>query len=621
MKELPKIILILLLTLAAPLSAQIPSPSPNAAHIVDQWQTAVHAHQASKFAVITTISTEDGIPGTVQEWISKSDFRREIQRHVDESQLLLTKQQNQRRDWNGWVRKLEGQELARFVTGVDEERVLVFGPPQEMRSAEISESSDHSAYLLRYKPAGGWTTTWYVDAKTFLPLKSVHPGDDSEITTTYSHWRDINGLMTPFHALVTETDKPDYTWDRKSIQYQSTLLKDSFAPLVPGPSDVVLASNAPPIPFTMEANHIVFNVSVNGRPPMAFILDTGADQNVINSTRLEAFGLKIYAKTTTTGGGNPADYTYAAGATFTLPGVELRNQHVSALDQTGLERALGVKFGGVLGYDFISRFVMEIDYQNHFITLHDPKSWKYSGTGVVVPVVFDIGIPHAYGSIAVPTKPEIPAYFIVDFGAAETATLTSPFVKSNDLARLAQTNAVVNRPAGLENQFFAQNNVRGHLERLTIGDLTVKNVPVNMSVNTKGAYASSNFSGTVGESIYSRYHCYLDYPGYRVILEPTSETTQPFPERQTYGLTLLASGADLHTYTVAAVRPGSPAEADGFEKGDLISSEDGKKASEFTLRELRDSLSHAGQQHTFEVQRGGERWTANVNVRLVSIEH
>jgi hypothetical protein len=612
-------LLILLLSFAAPPLLAQPS-TVNASHVVEQWRAAVHSDKASHSAVITTISTEDGIPGTVQDWISDTDFRREVQRSVDDSQLLLTKQQKERRDWNGWVRKVEGQELERFITGVDEEQVIAFGPPQEMGSAEVSESSDHSAYLLQYKPEGGWTTTWYIDTKTFLPLKSARPGEDSEITTTYSDWRNANGLMTPYHAVVTETDKPDYQWDRKTVEYKSALSKDTFAPLIPGPSDAMLAPNAPSIPFTMEANHIVFNVSVNGRPPIGFLLDTGADQNVINSPRLEDFGLKTYAKSTTTGGGNSAEYAYAAGATFSLPGAELRNQHVSAIDQTGIERALGVKLGGLLGYDFISRFVVDIDYENQRITLHDPRTWKYSGTGMMVPVIFDNGIPHAYGSIGVPTKPDIPAYLVVDFGAAETATLTSPFVKANDLTRLAQTNATVNRPVGLENQFFAQNNVRGNLQRLTIGHLTVNNVPVNMSVNTTGAYASTNFSGTVGETVYLRYHCYLDYSNYRIILEPTSEANKPFPGRETYGLTLLASGADLHMYTIAAVRPGSPAEPDGFKKGDVISGEDGKNASEFTLRELRDSLSHAGQQHTIEVLRSGERQTKNVEVRLLSIE-
>jgi hypothetical protein len=135
--------------------------------------------------------------------------------------------------------------------------------------------------------------------------------------------------------------------NRESVQYTSNLPNDNFAPLVPEPSDAALAPNAP-IPFTMESNHIMFNVSVNGRPPIGFILDTGADQNVINSTRLAEFGLKNYAKSTSTGGGNAAEYDYAAGATFTLPGVELRNQHVATIGKTGLERALGVKLGGIL---------------------------------------------------------------------------------------------------------------------------------------------------------------------------------------------------------------------------------------------------------------------------------
>src|SRR5580704_4622092 len=189
MKAPPNSILVLLLTLAAPLSAQTQRSAANAAQIAGRWRAAVHSDKASQSAVITTISTEDGIAGRVQEWITDRNFRRESQRNVDESQLLLTQQRHERRDWNGWVRRVEGKELERFVTEVDERRIIAFGPPKEMGSAEVSESSNHSAYLLRYKPEGGWTTTWYSGAKTFRPLKSVRPGEDSEITTTYSDWR------------------------------------------------------------------------------------------------------------------------------------------------------------------------------------------------------------------------------------------------------------------------------------------------------------------------------------------------------------------------------------------------------------------------------------------------
>src|SRR5215472_16432879 len=99
MKAAPTI-LIPVLMFAAPLSAQTQHATANTVQVVDRWRAAVHSEKASQSAVITTISTEDGIAGTVQEWISDNDFLREIQRNADESQLLLTKPRKERRDWN-----------------------------------------------------------------------------------------------------------------------------------------------------------------------------------------------------------------------------------------------------------------------------------------------------------------------------------------------------------------------------------------------------------------------------------------------------------------------------------------------------------------------------------------
>ena len=199
-------------------------------------------------------------------------------------------------------------------------------------------------------------------------------------------------------------------------------------------------------------------------------------------------------------------------------------------------------------------------------------------------------------------------------------TFTSPFVKANDLVKLAVTNSRVNSPAGLEKEFFAQNNVRGHVEQLSLGRMVVKSIPVNLSVNVHGAYASQTFAGTIGESIFRRYHLYLDYAHNRVIFEPTADSEKPFPERRTYGLSLLASGADLHTYTVSAVRPDSPATRDGFQKGDVVEAFDEKPAAQFTLGELRAWLSREGERHTLHIIRGAERIAIPIEIRQVSLD-
>jgi hypothetical protein len=593
-----------------------------AAEIVNNWRNAVHAGKsdAPRTALLTSASDEDGIPGNVQEWLTTmGDYRRVVKREFDDVEVVLTPHSTLRRDRNGFLRPVEGEELSRLRTAAFEASVLAFGPPKVMLQAAVSQSDDHKFYLLRVTAPGGKPVTWYVDAASFLPAKSVRPGEDSEITTGYEDWRRMDGILTAARGKVSETDKPDYTWERTGVKREAGLSTARFTPPEAGPSDVRMDAVLPPIPFEFDSAHIILQASLNGRPPIGWILDTGADEECINSPRLAEYGLKTYGQTITTGGGGSAEYGYATGATFTLPGIELRNQHVAVLDQTGLERALGVPLGGILGYDFISRFVIEIDYDKKLLTLHDPKSWTYGGTGFVVEVTFDNGIPFTHGTVSVPGKSDIPAFFVIDFGAAETMTLTSPFVKANDLVKLAQTGTQVNRSAGLENQFFTQNNVRGRIQQLKLGPLTAENIPINMSVNTKGAYASANFSGTVGESLYRRYHVFLDYPGNRVIFEPTAEAGKPFPERRTYGLTVLASGADLHTYPVTAVRPDSPAEQAGFKKGDVIAAFDGRPASEFTLGQLRVWLTGEGEHHEVQVLRGSETVTIPVEVKLVSL--
>ncbi len=604
-------------------SAQSAPAVPTAPEIIAKWRDAVYAGKPSpRTAELTGTSTEDGIPGSVSEWVTTSGgYRAVVKREFDESEATLTEKVSVRRDWNGFLRAMQGQELKRARTAAFEKQVLAFGPPQDLSDAVVSQSDDKKFYLLRVAPPGGVAITWYLDAATWLPVKSAQPnGEDGAITSTYDDWRKSSDVLMPHRARIEETDKPGHEWTLTAVKISAGDQAAKFKAPVAGPGDTHLDANAPSIPFNFESAHIIFKISVNGREPAWFILDTGADQQVINTSRMGEYGLKTYAKTASTGGGNAAEYAYSAGATFTLPGVELRNQHVAALDQEGLERALGMRLGGILGYDFISRFVIEIDYDKKLLTLHDPKTWGYAGSGFIVPIVFDGGIPFMDGAISVPTKPDIPAYFVMDFGAAETMTLTSPFVKANDLANLAQTNANVNRLPGMEKQFFAQSNVRGHVEELRLAKLKVESIPINMSVNTTGAYASPNFSGTVGEGIYRRYHVYLDYARNRAIFEPTAEAGKPFPERKSFGMTLLASGSDLHTYTVAGVRAGSPAEAAGFKKGDVVSGLDGKPASQFTLGELRDKLSHEGEQHALEITRGGDKVALKFEGKLVSLE-
>lgn len=54
-----------------------------------------------------------------------------------------------------------------------------------------------------------------------------------------------------------------------------------------------------------------------------------------------------------------------------------------------LSRASGREFAGILGFDFISQFLVEIDYLKKIITLHDKDAYQCHGSGEILPITFN----------------------------------------------------------------------------------------------------------------------------------------------------------------------------------------------------------------------------------------
>src|SRR5689334_23246604 len=142
MRHLGKIILLAILQVTSTLGTAQSAPAPriSAGKVIANWRNAVHASPSPKtvVAVLTSTSTEDGIPGHVEEWITSSgEYRRVVEREFDNEEIVVTPRIAERRDWNGFVRHLEGEELSRLRTAIFETQVLAMGPPAMMSDAAI----------------------------------------------------------------------------------------------------------------------------------------------------------------------------------------------------------------------------------------------------------------------------------------------------------------------------------------------------------------------------------------------------------------------------------------------------------------------------------------------------
>jgi S1-C subfamily serine protease len=143
---------------------------------------------------------------------------------------------------------------------------------------------------------------------------------------------------------------------------------------------------------------------------------------------------------------------------------------------------------------------------------------------------------------------------------------------------------------------------------------------VNFSVATTGGYSSSEFSATIGQGIMHRYRVIYDYSRRQMIFEPNAESTAAFPERRSFGMTLLSSGPHYKTFTVSAVRAGSPADKAGFRTNDIITSIDGRPATALTLGDVRADFANDGRSLMVTVARGGETVNLPTTVSLISLD-
>ncbi|HJT18633.1 MAG TPA: aspartyl protease family protein [Thermoanaerobaculia bacterium] len=551
---------------------------------------------------------EDGMAGTRDEWATSSLQRRDQLVHAhDQTTVVYDGTNGWRRDWNGFVEKLAGTDLQR-------EANIAF-----LHTFAFASSPG----TTEFHPKGGSAVTIAFDPATGLPLRATMPSFDGDLTVAFSDWRDVGGTSVPFTE--TWSSGPSKTVSHlKSIEFVSPDRIDLTPPQA-GPDDAFFLrpnSTAETLPFNFDNNHIMILTTVNGVGPIWFLVDTGANYTVINTARVSEFHMTPYGALSTIGGGTSSTSgSYVEHVTYRFGDVELRDQHAAVIQLIGLEKLYGMPLGGILGFDFLSRFVVDIDYVHKTLTLH-PRGFDTSRMHVTtsVPLTMQGEQPYFSGSIAVRGE-TIPAWFILDVGAADTITFTTPYIAAHDLLqRAGDPKQTVHKYAAPDVEAFNPINIRGLIDGVTMGSITLPHVFVNLSAAKSGAYTSPAFDGNIGETILSRFaHAVLDYGRSVMLLDALPSTTRPFEERKSFGMSVVAGSPELHHFTVTAVGTGSPAAEAGFQKGDVITAIDGTPAAELNLASVQRLFRDAGTKHDVVVRRGSEDVTLHATIDTMPI--
>ncbi|MFH1687440.1 MAG: aspartyl protease family protein [bacterium] len=441
--------------------------------------------------------------------------------------------------------------------------------------------------------------TQYFDTSTFLVLKAITKTPDGEQHMTPSDYREVDGLLSPFiQTTVMYPTGMVQVVEITGLQLNLEIDESLFSPPVADVEDFHFQAGgkAEDIPFRFIENHIYLPLSVGGRTRL-WVLDSGAGATCIEQAFAEELGLKLEGKMKGRGAGNLVDVSWALLPQFEMPGLGFEAQKVVTLDlQELFRKLLGLNVAGILGYDFLSRLVIKIDYANELLSFYHPDSFTYTGHGVILdaPISQD-NMFH----LPLTVDGEHGGLWNLDLGAGGM-DFHYPYAAAHGLLDRPGISRVGHGAGGASTSHAVR------FKTIELAGFTIDNPIIAMPVGEgDGAFHSGELTGNIGNTFLRHFVLYLDYKRGQVIVEKGDDFATNFP-RDNSGLQVqYTDDEQVQVYHVAEGTPGDKA---GFVPDDVILDINGIDVAQLDgLIAIRELLRYEpGTELRFRVKREGE---------------
>ncbi|HLO19310.1 MAG TPA: aspartyl protease family protein, partial [Sphingomicrobium sp.] len=461
-------------------------------------------------------------------------------------------------------------------------------------------------HRLKITPVGGNSFEATFDPNTNL-LASVRQTATFGITTEmhFSDYRRRGGLLVATRIEMFTGDDPSTRELSILNSLKMAAVRPSGSYSMPNshPSDWSLPpSGQVTVPFQLLNNHIILDVKVNGKGPFPFLLDTGGHL-VLTPSTLKALSLTSKGESASGGGGEALTTNgYARVERIDAGGATLSNQTAVTLDFSPVD-VEGIQLGGMIGLEFMERFIVRIDYGRRRITIMDPKKFETAqkrASGIAIPFSFYEHMPQIAGSLDGRA-----ARFNIDTGSRSDVTMTSPYVEAEGLRAAYPHGVLVTEGWGVGGP------TRSNLVRagsMKLGPVNVERPIVGLSTAKRGAMSDSNYDGNVGSGALKRFVVTFDYGGATLYLKQGERLDPDTGHFDRSGMWLNRHAAGLE---IMDVTRGGPADVGGLKAGDVVTAIDGQSVSKRSLSEVRSSLKTAalGRPLKIDYVRAGQRLT------------
>jgi hypothetical protein len=338
------------------------------------------------------------------------------------------------------------------------------------------------------------------------------------------------------------------------------------------------------IPFIQLNGGIILVRSTidDSKDTLNFILDTGSGGISLDSSTVEELQLtKENSDKTIKGiaGIKKVPYTNNHSLNFTGLKVDSLNFHINNYDL--LTSVYGVKIDGIIGYSFLSRYIVAINYDRQELEIFLPGLFRYPKGGYMMKPFFSSLVLSVF---QVADAKSIMSRFIFDTGAGLCFLFNEDFLDDSSLLK-KKKKKFITQAEGFGGKKEMELTV---IKSVSVGPYKFRKVPVFIFKDAYNITSYPQSCGLIGNDLLKRFNAILNYPEQTFYLKPNNK----FSENFDFSYTGLGVYLIDNVIQVVDIIKDSPGDKAGFKNGDILIGIDNDFSN--NIQSYKTALQNAG---------------------------
>ncbi len=422
------------------------------------------------------------------------------------------------RDINGQVSHMEAYAKRELLQTIYFESFgFLFSDSMESEIAYLgtTQIDDMVFHEVAFFPFETDTLYAYYDTTTGLRAFTLTRIDQLEAITLIQDYRDMSGMLIPYYSMA-EVPEAGLVTEAflDTVELNVPLPAGIFSPPDEPRRDYLFPAGATKlsVPIKYISGHIRVPLTINGQKQVWMILDSGASTNILNSAAIENMFLAVVGSLPGMGIGGYDEVALVQTDSVQIGELTLYGQVSGRMELGNFSETWGdTLFGGLLGYDFLSRFPVEVNYTESTMTVYNPEAFEPEPGGFEIPFHLTIQIPTIRAEIN-----GISGDFIVDLGNAFGLVIHPHFATKNLLEqKLADIREISEAIGGIGG---AVKGNTAYAESFRMGEVLLESIRVILPESSSGIIASEELAGNIGNMVFENFRVLLDYGNRRLIL-------------------------------------------------------------------------------------------------------